>query len=603
MGVRIQELPETTGINKEDLLIVEDGQGTKKGTVQQLDETLGVSQLKEDLVELAGQFISISIGNYIDDSYVDRDGIIKNYNGWHRTDYIEIDATKREIIFDTNSENESEIYNCFYDTNKIFIKNFDTKGKNVSIPENAKYMILSLPSKYSVSASYYIEPLNEKASKRDIEGFNSAISNAVRGIFSFASFDGNYIKYENGIMTSSKYWTASDFINVYNVEKVVITVIKDTMYNAFYDSEKNFVRRLSLFKGDNVVAIPDNVVYIRLSTETVNYGKIEVKRYKEGTLKYPTYYDEYMNNRIAEIKSHDTDTGCNGEQFIFITDYHEVNNTCYSPFLSKLIMDNTAVNAVFFGGDAIDSTNSVNEMKTKLKEFADTWDSVSGNKFFPIIGNHEFYSNWQNEGAYKGGITLSEVYSYLSKRRENCMGGYDGIASYFFDNHAQKIRHILVGCDYDGRIKLEQNKWVMQTLVDTPNDYDIVIMTHWALDVDTSGVSSISERFTPIANACDAYNNKSSFNYSDNSYNYVSKNGRVICAISGHYHADGYATTTGGIPVIATTCDAYKMEYTSLERTKGTTNEQAFDVVSIDRINRKVYTTRIGAGKDRIFNY
>lgn len=50
MGVRIQELPETTGINKEDLLIVEDGQGTKKGTVQQLDEALGVSQLKEDIV-------------------------------------------------------------------------------------------------------------------------------------------------------------------------------------------------------------------------------------------------------------------------------------------------------------------------------------------------------------------------------------------------------------------------------------------------------------------------------------------------------------------------------------------------------------------------
>ena len=58
MGVRIQELPETTGINKEDVLIVEDGQGTKKGTVQQLDETLGVSQLKEDLAyvkELIGE--------------------------------------------------------------------------------------------------------------------------------------------------------------------------------------------------------------------------------------------------------------------------------------------------------------------------------------------------------------------------------------------------------------------------------------------------------------------------------------------------------------------------------------------------------------------
>lgn len=52
MGVRIQELPETTGINKEDVLIVEDGQGTKKGTVQKLDEALGVSQLKEDLDDL-----------------------------------------------------------------------------------------------------------------------------------------------------------------------------------------------------------------------------------------------------------------------------------------------------------------------------------------------------------------------------------------------------------------------------------------------------------------------------------------------------------------------------------------------------------------------
>lgn len=62
MGVRIQELPETTGINKEDLLIVEDGQGTKKGTVQQLDEALGVSKLKEDLVNLG---LSVDEEGYI----------------------------------------------------------------------------------------------------------------------------------------------------------------------------------------------------------------------------------------------------------------------------------------------------------------------------------------------------------------------------------------------------------------------------------------------------------------------------------------------------------------------------------------------------------
>ena len=61
MGVRIQELPETTGINKEDVLIVEDGQGTKKGTVQQLDEALGVSQLKEDLTEISEAFFEQTV--------------------------------------------------------------------------------------------------------------------------------------------------------------------------------------------------------------------------------------------------------------------------------------------------------------------------------------------------------------------------------------------------------------------------------------------------------------------------------------------------------------------------------------------------------------
>lgn len=62
MGVRIAELPETTGINKEDLLIVEDGQGTKKGTVQQLDDSLGVSMLRKEFEALG---LSVDEEGYI----------------------------------------------------------------------------------------------------------------------------------------------------------------------------------------------------------------------------------------------------------------------------------------------------------------------------------------------------------------------------------------------------------------------------------------------------------------------------------------------------------------------------------------------------------
>lgn len=62
MGVRIAELPETTGINKEDLLIVEDGQGTKKGTIQQLDDSLGVSRLRKEFEALG---LSVDEEGYI----------------------------------------------------------------------------------------------------------------------------------------------------------------------------------------------------------------------------------------------------------------------------------------------------------------------------------------------------------------------------------------------------------------------------------------------------------------------------------------------------------------------------------------------------------
>lgn len=62
MGVRIQELPATSGIKKEDVLIVEDGQGTKKGTVQQLDDSLGVSRLREEFEALG---LSVDEEGYI----------------------------------------------------------------------------------------------------------------------------------------------------------------------------------------------------------------------------------------------------------------------------------------------------------------------------------------------------------------------------------------------------------------------------------------------------------------------------------------------------------------------------------------------------------
>lgn len=62
MGVRIAELPSSEGISKTDLIIVQDNEATKKCTIQQLDDSLGVSRLREEFEALG---LSVDEEGYI----------------------------------------------------------------------------------------------------------------------------------------------------------------------------------------------------------------------------------------------------------------------------------------------------------------------------------------------------------------------------------------------------------------------------------------------------------------------------------------------------------------------------------------------------------
>lgn len=62
MGVRIAELPSSKGISKTDLIIVQDNEATKQGTIQQLDDSLGVSRLRKEFDALG---LSVDEEGYI----------------------------------------------------------------------------------------------------------------------------------------------------------------------------------------------------------------------------------------------------------------------------------------------------------------------------------------------------------------------------------------------------------------------------------------------------------------------------------------------------------------------------------------------------------
>lgn len=155
MGVRIQELPETTGINKEDALIVEDGQGTKKGTVKQLDEALGVSQLKEDLVNYNSGYLENYNNLNWEYGYIDSGREEYNDMNIRTIDYI--DFKKGDMI---KFDDDCVISIVIYSQANSFIKYIFPETTQYIFDENRRVRIV-----FRYSDARHITDIHELVSK------------------------------------------------------------------------------------------------------------------------------------------------------------------------------------------------------------------------------------------------------------------------------------------------------------------------------------------------------------------------------------------------------------------------------------------------------
>lgn len=298
----------------------------------------------------------------------------------------------------------------------------------------------------------------------------------------------------------------------------------------------------------------------------------------------PSYYDSYLATKVTTLKGLDDVIGSNGDRFAFITDFHMFNlNACHSPKILKYLQSKLYLGMTVFGGDGINSTDYETEMKDAYIEFFNLFSGVDN--FYPIIGNHEFYSDWAQAGTYKGGITASEVYSYFNKGMEKIVTDGDGLAGYYIDNKVQKIRYYFIGCDYYADVPDITASWFISSLENLPSGYLVIVMAHFACTKNNVSVSFLDKGIHAALVA---------LNSGNESY--------CPIVISGHMHEDS-AIVVDGLNYVGVTTDNYSIEEGGITRTYGTVNEQAFDIVSIDKTNRKIYLTRIGGGSDREISY
>lgn len=353
-----------------------------------------------------------------------------------------------------------------------------------------------------------------------------------------------------------------------------------------------------------------------------DYG-FECPRF-ESTDTYPDYIRETVEKGIAKIKAAENE---NTFTFAFMTDIHYLELPHHDVLLARnanayrQIEKETDCRKLILGGDyIIDSPR-----EKKAKGYANIKKAFADFDYFPCNGNHDDGSLWdrfmEREKPFDK-FTRKDVYnafySHLSKRGAKFDDKNFGLY-YYVDDHETRVRYICLDiCNtpscYDKKIGgihtfgQGQIDWLINVALDT--GYDIIINTHSVLRPTITDAEEKAKnqniRLEILNLILDARKNGEKLSgtfYEDDAQVTVdvdfagNNRGEVIAVMIGHFHRDYLMTSASKIPYIAT-ANLFLAECHE-EREIGNEKELLFDVVTVDRKQRKITVTRIGSGEDR----
>lgn len=323
--------------------------------------------------------------------------------------------------------------------------------------------------------------------------------------------------------------------------------------------------------------------------------------------------------------------------YIWISDLHI--NSLYPDRNSALkrqlmacadIANRTNIQFICIGGDIIDRETSYNAIYSIFNE---AFVGVKGSRK-PIVvltGNHDDnpYTNdvpltkAQVKGLF---VDMSDI-DVIDEDFSKCY--------YYFDKKGYRFV-CLDMIDYpDGYAgdswwgySQAQVEWVANLLKE--NDKPIIILSHQTLDYSHNawGLGNGGGYTEDLKNLLDAYNARTTISLYGVQYDYSKATNKVLYTHAGHFHADEmYTEESRTVPTLITqaakneaTAYGTKIDDTTYiasnadgghfnsegwtfkfygDRTLGTINEAAFDVVSVGKSMVNVF--RVGAGEDRSF--
>lgn len=332
----------------------------------------------------------------------------------------------------------------------------------------------------------------------------------------------------------------------------------------------------------------------------------------------PSYYDSELENIKNNVIEHQ---GTNSISFAFLTDLHNgesssIRTSNMNAIKSVSFLENKIpLDCIVFGGDYISNNadTTVSTCYSQIEHLMKYVNKIKTQKFM-LRGNHD--SNFLNSSEpFTDEMFYKSTNKFFESNNNLSMNTGDlGMNVGFIDIDNIKVRLIFTNMT-DSKdtnagfaVTNEQVAWFGNTALNFSNKADksewaVVVFAHsyFVPTTITEGTCNISP---DMHNILKAFKNGTSYN----SYDFTEQGAmEVICAVVGHWHSDR-SDTVDDIKIIASMQTAnngdepaddgvtYSKEY-------GTENETAYDIITINRTERKIYCTRFGVGLDRKFTY
>ena len=357
--------------------------------------------------------------------------------------------------------------------------------------------------------------------------------------------------------------------------------------------------------------------------ESILNLRTDVDILKDESKEIPSYYKEYLDNRIKEMDNLFLNYESYNDAFIFITDLHLTTNHKKSPSLISHILKYSNINKVFCGGDIPMAYGSKQDLLDTAHEFKKLfYNKISPfGKLYCIEGNHDFTIRTSREE--NTGYTFPMQFS----RNVFCerMTAYPEVFTnedvadalyYYIDNKGQKIRYIILNTTDSASagenpwgvlftFGKTQKDWVAKIIKDTPSNYKLVFMMH------VPPITPEKEWYPTTVKFLTAIAEKKEIDINSTHYDFSNAPDVIMC-LSGHMHRDE-CTFKDGLLWVDIACDAFYYDYKGSmfgnpddypsKVEGGNINEQTFDCIGIDVNDKKIDMIRIGGGYDRTFHY